>query len=219
MYSAWQAAEPPIDTTILSSLGQIELHLSIRESCPEGAERRLDRATAELAAVLGRDLFSSDGSPLEAVVGGLLRRHGLRLAVAESCTGGLVTSRLTDVPGSSDYVQAAWVAYGNDVKVAELGVGAELLAAHGAVSEAVAGAMARGARARAGVDVAVAVTGIAGPGGGSPDKPVGTVWVALAGPGSAGRARRLQLPGERDRVKFQASQAALDMLRRALLRL
>ena len=219
VYSVWQAADPPIGTTILSSLGQIELHLSIRASAADAAERRLDRATAELTAVLGRDVFSSDGSPLEAVVGRLLLRHGLRLAVAESCTGGLVTSRLTDVPGASAYVQAAWVAYSNHAKVSALGVEAELLEAHGAVSERVAGAMAEGARTRAGAEVGLAVTGIAGPGGGSPDKPVGTVWVALAGPGGARRARRLQLPGERERVKFQASQAALDMLRRALLRL
>ena len=219
VYSAWQASEPPIETTILSSLGQIELHLSTRAFGSEEAERRLDAATGELATVLGRDLFSSDGSSLEAVVGGLLRQYGLRVAVAESCTGGLVTSRLTDVPGSSAYVRAAWVAYSNDAKVAALGVDAERLATHGAVSEAVAEAMADGARGRAGADVGLAVTGVAGPGGGSADKPVGTVWVALAGPGSARRARRLQLPGERDRVKFQASQAALDMLRRALLRL
>lgn len=219
VYSAWQASEPPIETTILSSLGQIELHLSTRAFGSEEAERRLDAATGELATVLGRDLFSSDGSSLEAVVGGLLRQYGLRVAVAESCTGGLVTSRLTDVPGSSAYVRAAWVAYSNDAKVAALGVDAERLATHGAVSEAVAEAMADGARGRAGADVGLAVTGVAGPGGGSAEKPVGTVWVALAGPGSARRARRLQLPGERDRVKFQASQAALDMLRRALLRL
>ena len=219
VYCAWQTSEPAIETTVLSTLGQIELHLSTRASRSEEAERRLDTATAELAAVLGRDLFSSDGSSLEAVVGVLLRRHGLRVAVAESCTGGLVTSRLTDVPGSSAYVHAAWVAYSNHAKVAGLGVDADLLEANGAVSEAVADAMAQGARSRAGVDVGLGVTGVAGPGGGSADKPVGTVWVALAGPGSARRARRLQLPGERDRVKFQASQAALDMLRRALLRL
>ena len=219
IYSAWRSSEPPIETTILSSLGQIELHLSTRASGSEEADGRLEAASDELAAALGRDLFSSDGSPLEAVVGGLLRRRGLRVAVAESCTGGLVTSRLTDVPGSSAYVHAAWVAYSNDAKIAALGVDAKLLEAHGAVSEAVADAMAQGARGRAGVDVGLGVTGVAGPGGGSADKPVGTVWVALAGPGSARRARRLQLPGERERVKFQASQAALDMLRRALLRL
>ena len=219
VYSAWQTREPPVETTILSSLGQIELHLATRAARPEEAEQRLEAATAELASVLGRDLFSSDGSSLEAVVGSLLRRHRLRIAVAESCTGGLVTSRLTDVPGSSDYLHAAWVAYSNDAKIASLGVETEQLQEHGAVSEAVAIAMAQGARVRAGVDVGLGVTGIAGPGGGSPDKPVGTVCVALAGPGSAQRARRLQLPGERERVKFQASQAALDMLRRALLRL
>lgn len=217
VYSRWRSGPVPIETSILASLGQIELHLAAR-GARQDAARALDHAVAELAGVLGRDLVSSDGSQLEAVVGRLLRERGCRVAVAESCTGGLVASRLTDVAGSSAYVHAGWVAYSNAAKVALLGVDDALLARHGAVSEPVAQAMATGARERGGVDYGIGVTGIAGPGGGSPDKPVGTVYVALADPEGARRVRRLSLPGEREQVKFQASQAALDLLRRALMR-
>lgn len=218
VYSRWQSAEVPIATSILASLGQIELHLSVRCGSSDEANHRLNAATSELEGVLGMDLFSSDGARLEDVVGQLLQAVGARVAVAESCTGGLITSRLTDVPGSSDYVQAGWVVYSNDAKAALLGVDPVMIAKHGAVSESVAEAMATGARIYAGVEYALGVTGIAGPGGGSPEKPVGTVYVALAGPNDLIRVRRLSLPGERERVKFQASQAALDMLRRTLLR-
>ncbi len=218
VYSRWRSAPVPIETSILASLGQIELHLAARGAAEDAAVRALDHATAELAGVLGRDLVSSDGSPLEAVVGRMLRERGCRVAVAESCTGGLVASRLTDVPGSSAWFQAGWVAYSNAAKVALLGVDAASIATQGAVSEPVARALATGARERGGVDYGIGVTGIAGPGGGSPDKPVGTVYVALAVPDGSQRVRRLSLYGEREQVKFQASQAALDLLRRALLR-
>ena len=217
VYSKWREPREVIDTTILASLGQIELHLSTRQPNPELAATLLDRATAELAAVLAEDLVSRDGSSIEAVVGGLLRARGYRLAVAESCTGGLVTSRLTDVPGSSDYLQAGWTVYSNDVKIALLGVDPGLISTHGAVSEPVAQAMASRARERVAVDYGLGITGIAGPGGGSAEKPVGTVCIALAGPDGAVRVRTFRFPGERDRVKYQASQAALDLLRRALL--
>ena len=218
VYSRWRSGPVPIETSILASLGQIELHLAARGATEDAAVRALDAATSELAGVLGRDLVSSDGSQLEAVVGRMLRERAARVAVAESCTGGLVASRLTDVAGSSAYVHAGWVVYSNDAKVALLGVDAASIAAHGAVSEPVALAMANGARERGGVEYGIAVTGVAGPGGGSADKPVGTVYVALAGPDGLQRVRRLSLPGEREQVKFQASQAALDLLRRALLR-
>jgi nicotinamide-nucleotide amidase len=128
----------------------------------------------------------------------------------------LLTSRLTDVPGSSRYVQEAVVTYANDSKTRLLGVSAELIAEHGAVSEPVALAMADGIRARAGADVGIGVTGIAGPGGGTPEKPVGTVAVAAVTAGAA-RSRLFRFHGERLNVKFQASQAALDMMRRMLL--
>ena len=218
VYSRWRSGPVPIETSILASLGQIELHLAARGATEDAAVRALDEATAELAGVLGRDLVSSDGAQLEAVVGRMLQERAARVAVAESCTGGLVASRLTDVAGSSAYVHAGWVVYSNEAKVALLGVDAASIAAHGAVSEPVARALATGARERGGVEYAIAVTGIAGPGGGSAAKPVGTVYVALAGPDGLQRVRRLSLPGEREQVKFQASQAALDLLRRALLR-
>lgn len=218
VYSRWLSASVPISTSVLASRGEVELHLAARAATREDADGALDAATSELAAVLGRDLVSSDGAALEEVVGRLLRAQGRRVAVAESCTGGLIASRLTDVPGSSEYVHAGWVAYHNEAKTALLGVDARLIEAHGAVSEPVARALADGCRKLAGTDYGLGVTGIAGPGGGSSDKPVGTVYVALAGPGERLRVRRLNLPGDRERVKHFASQAALDLLRRILLK-
>lgn len=218
VYSRWLSASVPISTGVLASRGEVELHLAARAATREDADGALDAATSELAAVLGRDLVSSDGAALEEVVGRLLRAQGRRVAVAESCTGGLIASRLTDVPGSSEYVHAGWVAYHNEAKTALLGVDAGLIEAHGAVSEPVARALADGCRKLAGTDYGLGVTGIAGPGGGSSDKPVGTVYVALAGPGERLRVRRLNLPGDRERVKYFASQAALDLLRRTLLK-
>ena len=218
VYSRWLSASVPISTSVLASRGEVELHLAARAATREDADGALDAATSELAAVLGRDLVSSDGAALEEVVGRLLRAQGRRVAVAESCTGGLIASRLTDVPGSSEYVHAGWVAYHNEAKTALLGVDARLIEAHGAVSEPVARALADGCRKLAGTDYGLGVTGIAGPGGGSSEKPVGTVYVALAGPGERLRVRRLNLPGDRERVKHFASQAALDLLRRTLLK-
>ena len=217
IYSRWRPPAPRIETSVLATLGQIELHLETESANPVEATARLDDAVAALADALGRDVVSVDGRDLEEVVGDLLRAAGRRVALAESCTGGLVASRLTDVPGSSAYVQAGWVAYTNEAKVDGLGVPAELIARHGAVSEPVAAAMAEAARSRADADYGIGVSGVAGPGGGTPDKPVGTVCLALAGPGGT-RTRRLLLPGGRRQVKFQSSQAALDMLRRSLLR-
>lgn len=217
VYSRWRSGPVPIATGILASRGEIELHLAARAATGDEAAGALDAATAELAAVLGRDLVSSDGAALEEVVGRLLRARGRRVAVAESCTGGLVASRLTDVPGSSEYVHAGWVVYHNEAKIALLGVDGRLIETHGAVSEPVARAMALGCRKLAGTDYGLGVTGIAGPGGGSAEKPVGTVYVALAGPGDRLRVRRLSLPGDRERVKYFASQAALDLLRRSML--
>lgn len=216
LYREWERRTPPIAATILAALGQIELHLSVRAATRRDAEEALAAAAVEVADVLGRDVFSTDGRPLEQVVGELLAARGLRIGVAESCTGGLIASRLTDVPGSSRYVERAVVVYSNEAKVELLGVPQELLVQHGAVSEPVAMAMAQGIRARAPVDVGVGVTGIAGPAGGTPDKPVGTVAVATAMAQSA-RSRLFRFGGEREQIKFQASQAALDMVRRMLL--
>ncbi len=217
VYEPLAGRQPSVETTILASLGQIDLHLSTVGADPEAGERVLDAAVKELAGVLGNCVVSTDGRSLPEVVGELLRRRSARVAIAESCTGGLIASRLTDVPGSSAYVQGGWVLYSNEAKVA-LGVAPGLIETHGAVSEPVAEAMAVAAREAAGVEFGLAVTGIAGPGGATPSKPVGTVCLALAAAPEPPRVRRVQLPGDRERVKFQASQAALDLLRRALLR-
>ena len=215
LYQAWEKATPPVAATILAALGSIELHLSTRAATRQEALAVLDAAVAEAIAVLGPDVYSTDGRPLETVVGDLLVERGLSIGVAESCTGGLIASRLTDVPGSSRYVNQTVVVYSNDAKTELLGVPADLLREHGAVSEPVAVAMAEGIRARARAGVGVGVTGIAGPAGGTPEKPVGTVVVAVVTE-TERRVRTHRFFGEREQVKFQGSQAALDMVRRLL---
>jgi nicotinamide-nucleotide amidase len=216
IYSRWREASPPISTTILAAMGQIELHLVVRETDEARARMILDRARAELMSVIAADVYSTDGRAMEEVVGGLLTSRGYSIAAAESCTGGLFTSRLTDVPGSSAYVRASVIAYAYEDKTALLGVPAELIAAHGAVSEPVAVAMAEGVRARTNADVAVGITGIAGPGGGTPTKPVGTVVIAVIVPNQPVYVRTYSFFGNRAMVKFQATQAALDRVRRML---
>jgi PncC family amidohydrolase len=146
---------------------------------------------------------------------GLCRERGLTLATAESCTGGLIGARLTEIAGSSDVFLGGLIAYANDVKEKQLGVPAELLREHGAVSAEVGAAMAAGARRELGADVAIADTGIAGPGGGTPEKPVGLVFLAVDGPSGA-RTQRLQLQGDRETVRLRATALALHMLRREL---
>jgi nicotinamide-nucleotide amidase len=215
IYAAWAAAPVKVEATILAALGQLELHLSTRTPQRDQSEAALEGAVADVVAALGADVFSTDGRSLEEVVGAVLAARGLTIGIAESCTGGLITSRLTDVPGSSRYVERSVVTYSNTAKTDLLGVPEPLLAAHGAVSDPVARAMAAGIRARAGVDVGVGVTGIAGPDGGTPDKPVGTVVIAVAWAGGI-HSRTFHFLGERDQVKYQASQAALDMVRRLL---
>ena len=217
LYREWEQRRPPIAATILAKPGAVDLHLSIRAVAVEAATA-LDEAVSQVLTVLGDRVYSTDGRALEAVVGEWLADRGWTVAVAESCTGGLVTSRLTDVPGSSRYVRLSVVTYSNAAKVSQLGVDESLLAAHGAVSEPVARAMAAGVRRLAGADVGLGITGIAGPDGGSAEKPVGTVVIAIEAPDAYGglQSRLHRFPGERDRVKFQASQAALDLLRRTL---
>jgi nicotinamide-nucleotide amidase len=175
----------------------------------------LDAAAAAICERLGDDVYATEPVDLATVVGGMLRDRRMTLALAESCTGGLVARRMTDEAGASDYLLAGLVTYSNEAKQALLGVREATLAAHGAVSEACAREMAGGARRVAGADAGLAITGIAGPGGGTADKPVGTVWLAVALP-SATHTRRVVLPGDRTEVRERAAQAALDMLRRAL---
>jgi len=217
VYSPWASAVVPISTTILAALGQIELHLTAAASDRAAANAVLDAGVRELEAVLGSAVYSTDGRPLEAVVGEMLRERTMTIAVAESCSGGLLASRLTDVAGSSDYVERGVVCYSNRAKTELAGVPESLIAAHGAVSEPVAEAMATGIRERAHTNVGVGVTGIAGPGGGSPEKPVGTVAIAVAVDDLI-RVRTFQFLGGRDMVKFQSAQAAMNMLRLLLLK-
>jgi nicotinamide-nucleotide amidase len=216
VYSRWLSTDPPVTTSILAAPGQIELHLGIRSDSADTAHLALERAAGELRAVLGLDIFSDDGQGLEEVVGSLLRARGWRISLAESCTGGLTTSRLTDVPESSDYVERAAVTYSNRAKIEWLGVPEEAIRERGAVSEEVARAMATLVRERSGVEIGVGITGIAGPGGGSEAKPVGMVVIAVAWAGGE-RVRTFRFPGGRAQVKFQSSQSALDMVRRVLL--
>jgi nicotinamide-nucleotide amidase len=216
LYAEWSRARVPISATILASLGQIELHLSACCAARADTEAALDAAVEQVRGAMGLHVYSTDGRGLEEVVGAMLAERTLTIAVAESCTGGLIASRLTDVPGSSRYVERGIVSYSNLAKTELLGVPEEMLKAHGAVSEPVAKAMAEGIRSRSGVDIGIGVTGIAGPDGGTAEKPVGMVCVAAS---SAGREaiRTFRFVGGREMVKFQASQAALDMVRRMLL--
>jgi nicotinamide-nucleotide amidase len=216
IYSRWRDATPPVSTTILAALGQVELHLTLRGKDDAQSTATLARARDELVSVLGDDVYSTDGRVMEEVVGDLLKARAYTIAAAESCTGGLFTSRLTDVPGSSAYVRAAIAAYAYEDKSSLLGVPPELIASHGAVSEPVAVAMAEGVRARTGADVAVAITGIAGPGGGMEQKPVGTVVIAVIVPGQPVYVRTYTFIGGRAQVKYQSTQAALDRVRRLL---
>ncbi len=174
----------------------------------------------EVAAVLveryGAAVYAFGGLPFEASVGGALAAAGWTLATAESCTGGLIGHLVTNVPGSSNYYRMGVVAYSNEAKVRVLGVPEDLIARHGAVSEPVVRAMAEGVRSLGGADVAVSVSGVAGPGGGTPQKPVGTVWMAVSGPqGTRAVLRRLE--GDRGRIKRAAAWHALDLARRLAL--
>lgn len=216
VYDRWRQATQPVATTVLASPGLVELHLSTRTADQAAAMTALDGATAELATVLGSHLFSTDGRSLSEVVGQMLREGGYRVAVGESCTGGLVTAQLVDVPGSSSYVTTGVIAYSNDVKQAVLGVDPRLIDTDGAVSESVAVAMAEGAQRVGNVDIGIGVTGVAGPSGGSDEKPVGTVCFGVVGPGSEREARTVRFPGDRAMIRRQAAQTALDLLRRVL---
>jgi nicotinamide-nucleotide amidase len=189
------------------------------------AEQAYEAFAALVAARHADTLFSDDGSTVDQQVAALLRGDGSRpartVATAESCTGGLLAARLTERPGSSDYMRGAIVAYANDVKVHAAAVPAELIERHGAVSAEVAEALADGARAQLGADLGVGVTGVAGPGGGTEEKPVGLVWLSVARPGGAEHDERLtrsiNLPGSRADIRDRATTIAMHLLRRALL--
>jgi nicotinamide-nucleotide amidase len=215
LYTEWASATPSIDVTILAARGAIDLHLSVNAPSQTVAATVLGAAAARAAAILGDDVYSDDGEPIELVVGGLLKARGWRLAAAESCTGGLLLKRLTDFAGSSDYVEGGVVSYSNALKTSLLGVPADLIERLGAVSEPVAERMASGVRAATGAEVGIAITGIAGPSGGSELKPVGSVVIAVETV-DARVVRTKRFSGGRDLVRDIASHAALDMVRRLL---
>jgi nicotinamide-nucleotide amidase len=217
LYSKWREGAEPIETTILATPGQVELHLTMRSTDEAHAARVLEQSRAALARAIGDAVFTTDHRLLPQVVGDLLAARQLTIAAAESCTGGLLLQRLTDVPGSSGYVEGGVVAYSNQVKSELLGVDESLLQTHGAVSEPVAAAMAEGLRARTNASVCVAITGIAGPGGGTADKPVGTVVIAVLMDGHPLYVRTHLFPGGRELVRLQSTQAALDRVRRMLM--
>jgi nicotinamide-nucleotide amidase len=212
VYAHW----PENPVTILASPGEVELHLVTRGD-PAAAEERLRAMEADFRAALGTRVYGEDSAGLSHAVGDLLRRRARRLALAESCTGGMVAALVTDVAGSSDYFLGGAVTYADSAKQALLDVSPETIARHGAVSEESAREMARGALARFGADVALSLTGIAGPGGGSEAKPVGTVHIAIAGPEGRELAKKRLFVGDRDLIRRTASRHALELLRRHLL--
>jgi nicotinamide-nucleotide amidase len=198
-----------VDVTICAR--DFELHIDL--FVQPGAEARADAIERGFEEAAHRYVFSRDERPTAQLVLDLLHERGLTLGTAESCTGGLVAARITEVPGSSEVFRGAIVAYGNEVKAASLGVPAEVLEAHGAVSAETAAAMAHGARAALGVDVAVAVTGVAGPGGGTAEKPVGLVFLHAVGPGGE-QAQRVDFPGDRESIRLRSAVGALHLVRR-----
>lgn len=210
-------AYPRVITSILFNKSEIEIHLSARSVNEAEALGVLNDLAEKIAEKLGVAVFALNGEKMEEVVGKMLLERGATLSVAESCTGGLIGARLTDVPGSSAYFVEGVVSYSNEAKVRTLSVSAETIRQHGAVSAETAEAMATGMRLRAASNYAVSVTGIAGPGGGSEDKPVGTVFIGFAAE-SVTKSIKLLLPGDRYLIRWRTSQAALDYLRRQMLR-
>lgn len=214
VYSAY----PGVETTILAAPGEIQIHLRSWSSEAAATEEKLREMVERLTLVLGESVFTTTGESMEQTVGRELTRHRATIAAAESCTGGLLAERLTRVPGSSAYFLGGVVCYSNDLKTAWTDVPPEMIESQGAVSAAVASALAAGIRRRTGATIGVGITGVAGPSGGTPDKPVGLVHIALADAVSSSE-RVAQMIGDRERIRWQASQLALDMVRRYLLHL
>jgi nicotinamide-nucleotide amidase len=208
----------PLRLTVLSAPGRIELHVTEFSRVKDvSVFPGLEALSRELQNRLGDHVYSTTDEELEEVVGRVLRARRQTLACAESCTGGLLAGRITGVPGSSAYFVEGFVTYNNEAKSRSLGVPPDLIRTHGAVSAEVAEAMAAGARFKASADYSLAVTGIAGPDGATPEKPVGLVFTALAWADGAETQRNIFF-GRREQVRFQSTQKALDMLRRRLLR-
>jgi len=211
VYEKWKS----YPVTILASPGEVQLHLFVQDD-PARAASILDDMERDFRAALGGRIFGRDEEDLSATVGRLLRESHRSFAVAESCTGGMVSALLTDVPGSSDYFLGGLVSYANTAKEQLLGVSAETIQRYGAVSEQAVREMAEGARNRFGSDLAAAITGIAGPDGGTPEKPVGTVWFAVTDGRGPAQTKLRQFGGDRAVIRRAASLHALELVRRHL---
>ncbi|MEP6732202.1 MAG: competence/damage-inducible protein A [bacterium] len=205
-----------VELAYLPNADGTDLRVTVRNADAADADARLAAAAGRLRSVVGTNVYGEETADLAAVVLDLCRSRSLTIGVAESCTGGMLGARLTAIPGSSDVVRGGIIAYDNGIKSSLLGVSQAVLDEHGAVSEPTVRAMASGARAATGTDVALAITGVAGPGGGSDDKPVGTVWIALDLRGEV-ESRRYVMVGDRAEVRHRSAQAAMEMLRRRLL--
>ena len=207
-----------VQTSILFSRIEIEIHLAARSNDVFKSESVLDELADRITEALGTAVFATHGETMEEVIADMLSARGKTLAVAESCTGGLIAMRLTEVPGSSSYFLEGAVTYSNDAKIRVLGVSEQTLIEHGAVSLQTAEAMAAGMRDRAGTDFAISVTGIAGPDGGSEEKPVGTVFIGYSDKDKT-KSMKFLFPGDRELIRWRSSQAALDYLRRQIMKL
>jgi len=207
---------PEIQTTLLAGAGEIEISLRSRASSPAEAQARVDKLAGQIEEALGDHIFSTNGESLEQIVGYYLQMRDATLAVAESCTGGLLGERITSVAGSSRYFLGGAIAYSNDLKTRLADVPPLLLAEQGAVSREVAAALAEGIRARCSASLGIGITGVAGPSGATDEKPVGLVYHALADEEDTQVIERT-FPGDRQRIRWFASQQALDMIRRKLM--
>ena len=207
---------PEVETTVLSGQGQVEFHLRATAATQVEAQAAVDRLAGELEDELGDTVFSSAGESLEEIVGYYLQMRGAKLAVAESCTGGMIAERVTSVPGSSRYFLGGAVVYSNELKTLFADIPPLMLEAHGAVSKEVALALAENIRDICNADIGVGVTGIAGPGGGTEEKPVGLVYIAVTN-GQKQEVVQRRFPGDRERIRRWASQQALDLVRRMLM--
>ena len=204
------------ETTLLAKPGQVDVRLTARGKNREEAERLLRELGEEIERELAEYIFARSEQSLEEVVGLYLMMKNATISVAESCTGGMLAQRLTSVPGSSRYFMSGVVCYSNESKMELAGIPPLLIEMQGAVSEEVARGLAEGIRARSGTTIGVGVTGIAGPGGGSAEKPVGTIHIAVASPAET-QHRQFFFPGDREKIRWQTSQTALDMVRRELI--
>jgi competence/damage-inducible protein CinA-like protein len=207
---------PDTETTILATPTGIQLHPRIWSRSPAQAEKILDEIVSRMQLALGEHLYSTQGETLEDVVARALTENRATIAVAESCTGGMLAERLTNVPGSSSYFLGGVVCYSNELKSSLVGVPADIIDSKGAVSSETALALADGIRKRTGATLGIGITGIAGPGGGTPEKPVGLVHIGISDERGT-RERATRFPGDRERIRFQATQQALDTVRRYFL--